>query len=255
MDSPGREFECLLVSPAGGEHDRWTVPVETPVTLWVNDQPWATLLCTPNARRELALGFAYFGGLFECLDDVALVWECPDDPNQVKLYLRRDEIPALERQVITSGCGQGVIFTQLPPEVQGSPAEPVKAEQLGDLMRAMQKGSDIHRTFGGTHTSALSDGREILALYEDIGRHNTIDKLMGHSLLSNLETRGLILLTTGRISSEMMYKATKMGVSVVVSRTTPTDLAVDMARRSGMTLVGYVRGRRLTVFNGSEALE
>jgi len=227
--------------------------METPLTVWVNEQRWVTLLCSPVARRQLALGFAYFAGLFHDLDEVLLVEECVDDPTQIKLRLSRTDVALQAPGVVTSGCGQGVAFERLPVGEHVPLASAIEPAQLWELMRGLQQSSELHRAVGGTHASALSDGKRLLAIYEDIGRHNTIDKLMGHSLLVGLDTAGLVLLTSGRVSSEMVYKAAQMRVSLVASRTTPTDLAVELARRVGMAVVGYVRGRQLTVYCGEVA--
>ena len=101
------------------------------------------------------------------------------------------------------------------------------------------------------HTSALSDGQRLLVVAEDVGRHNTLDKIRGECLQRGIPTADNILLTTGRISSEMLRKAADMEVPVVVSRTSPTSLSLDLAETWDITLIGYVRGRRMRVYSGS----
>lgn len=249
METAGHELDCFVVKPGAGTSERWSVPIEAPLTLLVNGRRWVTLMCTPTARRQLALGFAYFAGLFEKLREVLILEECLDDPNQLNMRLQREDVSLPSEPLLTSGCGQGLAFGQNWPSESAPPAEEVSPSQVWQLMRELQEGSVIHRSVGGTHASALSDGKRLLALYEDIGRHNTLDKLMGHSLLVGLDTTGLMLLTSGRVSSEMMYKAVRMRVSTVISRTTPTDLAVELANRYAMTLAGYARGHQITFFS------
>jgi FdhD protein len=106
----------------------------------------------------------------------------------------------------------------------------------------------LHALAGGTHTAGLSDGERLLAVCEDIGRHNTIDKLCGACLQAGLSSRGRLLLCTGRISSDMLRKAARMGCPVVASRTTPTSMAVELAQAWKITLAGYVRGQSISVF-------
>ena len=248
MESSDRELECLVREPDGSFADRWSVPVEAPLSLWVNGTPWVTIMCTPTARRQLALGFAYFAGLLEKLSDVLTMEDCEDDPSRISLRVRQDGVHPPPAAVVTSGCGQGLSLSQAWPEGTVPPSS-ISTEGAAALMRQLQEGAVVHRAAGGTHASALSDGRKLLALYEDIGRHNTLDKLMGHSLLTGLDTKGLVLLTSGRVSSEMLYKAVRMQVSAVISRTTPTDLAVELAKRYGLTLIGYARGKRCIVFS------
>lgn len=250
MENPGREVDSVLIGSAGEERRRWQVPVEVPLVLTVNERRWVTLMCTPVARRHLALGFAYFAGLFQELAEVLTLCECLDDPNQIQMRLATDAPELSRNPVITSGCGQGVSPAQLWPDEPVPPATPLSPTQVSDLMRQLQEGSIIHNTVGGTHASALCEGGKIVALYEDIGRHNTLDKLMGHALLTGMVTSGMTLVTSGRISSEMLYKAVRMRLSAVISRTSPTDLAVDLALRYGLTLIGYARGRQFTAFCG-----
>ncbi|NPV10001.1 MAG: formate dehydrogenase accessory sulfurtransferase FdhD [Anaerolineae bacterium] len=258
MQEVGRDLECRVVTQTElqGEpgsrvqQERWRVPVESPLTLWVNHRRWVTLMCTPAAQRQLALGFAYFAGLFQDLGQVLLLHDCPDDPNRMEMVLAH-EVPDLPAgSLITSGCGQGVSPEQVWPDYRVPKVSPWSPSQVRDAMRQLQEGSVIHRSVGGTHASGLSDGHSMLALYEDIGRHNTVDKLMGHALLVGQDTAGLALVTSGRISSEMLYKAIRMRASIVVSRTAPTDVAIEMAIRYGLTLIGYARGNRYTVFAG-----
>jgi len=224
--------------------------VEQPLSLWVNGRHWATLMSTPVARRQLALGFAYFNGLFEDLSEVLGLEECLDDPNRISLRLARQDLPSSPAILVSSGCGQGVVLSRDWPEEPVPPGPPPSSDQVSVLMRELQERSAMHREIGGTHASALSDGQGILALYEDIGRHNTLDKLMGHALLLRLDTAGKVLVTSGRVSSEMLHKALRMRVSTVISRTAPTDMAVDLAERFGLGLIGYARGRGYTVFCG-----
>lgn len=107
---------------------------------------------------------------------------------------------------------------------------------------------------GGVHASALSDTKNLLVLTEDIGRHNTLDKIQGECLLRGLSTRDRLLLSTGRVSSEMLLKAAKMQVPVVVSRHSPTGSAISLARDLGIALVGYAHGSRLSVYSHPERL-
>ncbi|MHB0875825.1 MAG: formate dehydrogenase accessory sulfurtransferase FdhD [Anaerolineae bacterium] len=252
MGSPGNDSEYLVVREGEHSRERWGIPAESPLTLWINGRRWVTLMCTPHAGKQLALGFAYFAGAVRSLDDVLLIEECADDPTQLKLRLVRDLEPP-PHVVVTAGCGQGASVAHgALPSVPAAPA--LSAAAVLDAMRSLHAGSDLHRTFGGTHASALSDGTTLLALYEDVGRHNTVDKLMGHCLLTGLTSSGRVLLTSGRLSSEMIHKAVAMQVSAVVSRSTPTDMALSLAIEAGLTVYGYVRGRQLTVFSGAPPL-
>jgi FdhD protein len=152
---------------------------------------------------------------------------------------------------LTSGCGGGVTFTDL--SAQQPPLDSkrtARAGQLFTMMDALYAQGELYRATRGVHTSALADGEKILALAEDVGRHNTLDKIRGECLMRGIETRDQILLSTGRISSEMITKAAKMQVPIVASRTSPTSLALELARAWNIALIGYVRAEEMRVYWG-----
>jgi FdhD protein len=121
-------------------------------------------------------------------------------------------------------------------------------------MKQLNKKAELYRFCGGVHTSALCNNNSLLVVAEDIGRHNTLDKIMGECLLSKSTTTDMVLLTTGRISSEMLAKAARMETPIVISRSSPTDRSISLALELGITLIGYVRGNRLSVYSHEERL-
>ena len=127
--------------------------------------------------------------------------------------------------------------------------------KLAALMTEMQQSAVLYARSRGVHTSALSDGEKLLALSEDVGRHNTIDKLRGACLIEKIDPLGTILFCTGRISSEMINKVARMGCPIVVSRTSPTSLSVKLAREWNITLVGYLRRDSMRVYAHAERLQ
>jgi FdhD protein len=158
------------------------------------------------------------------------------------------ELPTLRR--LTSGCGGSAVF-----QTQGQRVDSglvVTPTEVLSLMKQLQEQMELYRLGGGIHTSALSDTANLLVVAEDIGRHNTLDKIQGECLLRGLSTRDRLLLSTGRVSSEMLLKAAKMQASVVVSRHSPTGRAISLARDLGIALVGYARGSRLSVYSHPE---
>ena len=234
-----------------------TVPREVPLLIRVNDVDLVTLSHTPVRSNTLALGFLYLEGLIDGLDDVALMRVC-DDETVAEVQLTRDlDVATLQqRRTITSGCGGGATFGLIDPQKLPpiSHTRTVSTTQIQDRMGDLLVAARAYLAAGGLHTAALSDGSQLLIVTEDVGRHNTLDKVMGECLLRGLSPAGHILLTTGRVSSEMLLKAARMGVPIVTSRTSPTDLSVALARDLNITLVGYVRGPTLNVYAGAARL-
>jgi FdhD protein len=230
------------------------VALEEAVMLHVNGRELVTLLYTPPMALELALGYMLSEGVISARDDVKsfsmkrgaifveLSHELPDTST-----------PAL--RTLTSGCGGGITFTYphgLKDIVRIKSDMTVtweKIEKLGSLFR---KGSALFEKTGGVHSAALSDGEEFLAMADDIGRHNAVDKVFGRCLLDGTDMKDNVLFTTGRISSEILIKCAKRGVPLIVSRGAPTSLAVSLAEKLGVTVAGFVRGRRMNVYTHPE---
>ena len=139
------------------------------------------------------------------------------------------------------------------PEIQFDPAGPkFRPEAIGPLVDQLFESQSLYRETGGVHTSALSDGQEILVSAEDIGRHNTLDKISGLCVLRDVWPKTRILITTGRISSEMLQKAARLQAPILISRTSPSSLSIEMAERYGITLIGYARRQRFNVYSNAQ---
>jgi len=223
--------------------------VETPVSLTVNNEVWLTFMCTPIDLEAMAVGFLYNEGVISSMDEVADVRLCEHGDN-VDVWLKHTvEQPTSWRR--TSGCTGGVTAVDLlaRPEVSFNGDQPkVPPEAIGHLVEKLFEAQSLYRETGGVHTSALSDGEKIILSAEDIGRHNTLDKIAGLCLMKNIWPETRILITTGRISSEMLQKAARMGAPILISRTSPSSLSIEMAERYGITLIGYARRQRFNVY-------
>ena len=233
-------------------HDAGTI-VETPVSLTVNGKVWLTFMCTPVHLEELAVGFLYNEGIIESMDEVVDVRLCEHGDN-VDVWLNRSvEQPESWRR--TSGCTGGVTAVDLlaKPDVHfGWNRLEVQPEAVGELVEQLFESQSLYRETGGVHTSALSDGEKILLAAEDISRHNTLDKIAGLCLRNNIWPENRILITTGRISSEMLQKAARMDAPILISRTSPSSLSIEMAERYGITLIGYARRHRFNVYSNPQ---
>ena len=224
------------------------------LTIFVNGQELAALMCTPRDPVQLALGFLANEGFIESFQEVEISHTCQGG-GCVDIWLSHPISGEPRRKIITSGCGGGLTFADLAayqPPVQAE--RRIRPDKLADLITELQNRDSLYARARGVHTSGLSDGERLLMTAEDIGRHNTIDRLHGECLRRGIDSRGLILLATGRISSEMIHKAARMGCPIVASRTSPTSLSVGLAREWNITLCGYVRRNRMNVYAHPERL-
>jgi FdhD protein len=131
----------------------------------------------------------------------------------------------------------------------------IAPETIGHLVEKLFESQKLYRETGGVHTSALSDGERIVLVAEDIGRHNTLDKIAGLCLMNNVWPETRILITTGRISSEMLQKAARLQAPILISRTSPSSLSIEMAERYGITLIGYARRDRFNVYSNPQRIQ
>lgn len=220
------------------------------VRIHLNGRELATFMCTPHDLEDLALGFLRSEGFITSLDDVRLLNICPNR-NCVEVWLHDLSVEPPPRAIITSGCGGGITFDDLSARAEPLPLEEtplLTPEAVCALMQQLQEAATLYKQVRGVHTSALSDGERLLLVAEDVGRHNTIDRLWGQALQRGITTEGKMLLATGRISSEMLNKAAKMRVPVVISRTSATSLSVALGQTWGITVIGYVRRQHFRVY-------
>lgn len=233
-------------------HDAETI-VETPVSLTVNGEVWLSFMCTPINLEALCVGFLYNEGIIESIAEVADARVCEHGDN-VDVWLNHAaEQPTSWRR--TSGCTGGITAVDVlaKPNVSFDRSNlRLSPEAIGQLVEMLFESQALYRETGGVHTSALSDGEKVLLSAEDIGRHNTLDKIAGLCLMNKVSSADRILITTGRISSEMLQKAARLQVPVLISRTSPSSLSIEMAERYGITLIGYARKHRFNVYSSGE---
>ncbi|MFH1737044.1 MAG: formate dehydrogenase accessory sulfurtransferase FdhD, partial [Actinomycetota bacterium] len=226
---------------------------EMPLTVFVNDEELVTLLCSPDKMDELAVGFLWSESVVDTKDEImkvvvdeakGTVWVTADRDSEFVKNL-------LFKRMITSGCGKGTTFYSV---VDSMAAQPIISDiratpgQILALMTEFQDGSALYKATHGVHSAALCEPSRVVLFREDIGRHNAVDKILGHCLMNGVDPAGKILITSGRISSEVLLKAGKKGIPVIISRTSATDLALRLADKLNITLVGFVRGGKMNVY-------
>jgi FdhD protein len=222
---------------------------EQPLTVYVNGERFLTLLCSPFQLEPLVLGYLWMEKIIAGLDEVVGL-QISEVDGRADVTLRQAVTLPTER-ILTSGCGGGItfridprLFPRITSDVRVRPAD------LGERMHDLLREAVHYHASRGIHGAALADRDRVLLVAEDVGRHNAVDKLMGLALQRGIATTDRILLSTGRVSSEMLLKAARMGVPIVASRTSPTEMAVALAEQLGVTVVGYLRGESLNLYAG-----
>jgi FdhD protein len=221
-------------------------PAEFPIKLTVNGREIATLVASPHELRFLVAGFLRTQGFVHEIGDFLTMGVC-DDSGEASVRIR-GELPERLTPVLTSGCGAGISFSfNAGPPIPVPSGITFSPEAVFSMMREMSNLSERYGRHGGIHSAAVSDGSRILLHAEDLGRHNTIDRLAGQALFSGVDLAGTLLLTSGRVSSEMAAKAASLGTALIASRTSPTDMAVRICCQAGIGLIGYVRGESFRI--------
>ncbi len=243
------------------------VMVEEPLEIRLNDRPVAVLMRSPGLEKELATGFCLGEGLVADLMDIALVRHCgragPGEVaegdaldisrNRVDITLMPGVAAASNQddvvQLIRSGCGRAEVSALMenlrPVDAQLS----VSLEVLRRLPGQITRQQAAYRMAGGVHAAAVFDaGGRAIVVCEDIGRHNAVDKAAGYCLLRGISLRDKMLVSTGRASYDMVSKGVRLGVPIIASVSSPTSLAVELAKALNCTLLGYLRGKTLNVY-------
>lgn len=233
------------------------VPVEHELSITLDGNDLVTLLCLPTQMKELVLGFLHVEGFIRGAEDIDTL-ELVPGADRTRALVQRKTLPRLSPDpdegswIMATGCGGSLTLAR--PENRGKREAIVTEKRLSptffyQAMVELSSRAQMYRRTGGCHSAALLDtGGEVLFFAEDIGRHNAADKANGARLLSGSAQGDLVLATTGRITSEICWKALQMRCPWVASPSVTSSRAKEIAAESGITLVGSVRGRSLRVY-------
>ncbi len=253
MDSEIEKINILRLTEDGREPIEDIVVREYPFTIVLNNEELVTMLCSPKNLDYLAVGFLFSEGLLESKDEIKNVLV---DENRgivrVNTKVEKDfDNDFLFKRIITSGCGRGASFYHA---ADAENREKIKSDtkistaKVLSLMKEFQQKSEVFRDTGGVHSAALCDTNKILVFMEDIGRHNAIDKIFGECMMKDISTEGHIVVTSGRVSSEILLKVSRRNIPIIISKSAPTNLGVRLAHELGMTLLGFARGKRVNAY-------
>ena len=273
--------------PAGGEapvKEECLVVEEDLLTIDVQDIGWYTLMWTPaDSAQEvvgftrahgvlaatddpevlaLTAGFLFTEGLIHDLGDITKMEVCASDGSIVRVELADPVTANPKRRNVTIGsscsvCGGREAVDDLVGELESiQDTTRLDGEQFGQLMKAMRDLQTVFERTGGAHAAAVFNrDAEIIAVAEDLGRHNALDKVIGKCLLSEKNLSGCGVLLSSRLSLEMITKAIRGGFEIVAAVSAPTSLAIEIAERFGVTLCGFVRGGRATIYSHPQRIK
>jgi len=236
-------------------HEKMTdkVALEAPVNIFVNGEYVITLLSTPSMQEELAIGWLFTENVLQSMDQIAKI-STTEDTVKVTTHQPIDDkqlrIVSISR-LITTACGLSTRkFFQVIGQLTESPIESpfqIWAQQLPPMMDILNQ-SQLFQTTGGVHAAALFHVNDAVFLAEDVGRHNAVDKVIGAGLQAGINFSESILVSSGRQPADMVLKAARMGIPIVVSRAAPIRSGIIAADKSGVTLVCFLRDQRMNVY-------
>ena len=233
------------------------VATDKPVNVFVNESHFVTLMASPKNIRELAIGRLFGEGVIGALEDIERV-----STRGINVHLKTKAEIQLEAtkslRVIPTACGASEDIIGL---LGGSSTPKLKfvefrAEVISNAFKSLQSSSKVFRKTGGTHAAALfTRGGELKFCFEDVGRHNAVDKVIGKGLIEDIDFSENFLVSTGRLSADMVIKCVRAGIPLAASKAAPLESGILAAEMSGLTLVGFLRGSRLNVYTHPERVK
>lgn len=235
------------------------VAAEFPLTIRLDGEEFATLVCSPDHLAELAVGFLASEGILRTIDDIKRL-SINEDGGFVHVDLHRPQSTAKElhsKRLIGSCCGKSRQFylhndARTAKTIVGGTT--ISADRCFELMARLHTGSASYQATGGIHNAAMWNEEGMMEVRSDIGRHNALDKLYGYSLRHRLKTKTCVIAFSGRLSSEVVLKSAKIGCPILLSKSAPTDLALRLAEDLGITCVGFIRADSMNVYTHGERI-
>ncbi len=253
-----RALNVTRIDAEGAHEQPDEVIREHPLTVMINGQEIATLMCLPERVEDLTACFLFAEGLVKTREDILSI-HIRLDGTYADVELSSDfNLPEdfFEERIIGSGCGKGSFSKGdlIPCHPLDENLE-LSYTRILEWMAAFQEQSEVFRRTGGVHAAGLAGPDGLLNFAEDIGRHNAVDKIIGALMMQGGTIHDKAMCTSGRISTEILSKCVKSGIGVIVSRSAPTDRAVEMAEQMNVLLIGFVRAKRMNVYTFPERVK
>lgn len=232
---------------------------EAPLTIFLNHFELITMICSPASYIELGLGFLLSEGFIKDYSEIISL-SCQEDSGILNIETNSSPvlINGFMHRHMASCCGRGragLYFINDARQLDPITSEAsIKSEEILNYMNKLEHSSNVFRDTGGVHSAAVA-GPQVCIMFEDIGRHNAVDKVIGYCLINNFKNDDKCLILSGRIASEIVIKAIRANIPIIISRAAPTELALDIAEEYNITLIGFARNERFTAFTHPERIQ
>ncbi|MDY0236458.1 MAG: formate dehydrogenase accessory sulfurtransferase FdhD [Gudongella sp.] len=235
-----------------GELKLYDLSEEYPVTMYINGSKLLTLMCTPSDLKELAIGHLINTGIIKDFNDIQTVGACEDLRKVFIMAENVKEDKSMLKEMFSTGCGSGHdISDKLDTMPVVESYLRINLKRVQEAFTKMYKDAFRYQQHGGIHASAIVYNSEVVTK-EDVARHNSHDKVTGYGAIRGWDLNKCVIITTGRISADMVCKAVNSRVPIICSRSNPTTLAVELANRCGITLIGRAMSKEITIFTHRE---
>ncbi|AYE51190.1 formate dehydrogenase accessory sulfurtransferase FdhD [Priestia megaterium] len=236
-------------------HIEDVIVTEFPVTVKINEQEFVTMVCTPEYIEDMVVGYLASEGIIRKYEEIKEIWfQEKEGYVHVKIEKLNPYYQSFQnKRYITSCCGmsrQGFVFVNdaLTAKKMNEIQVRISSDDCQHLMKKLQDSATIFQDTGGVHNAALCDTEEFMLSRMDIGRHNALDKIYGYCLKNDISIRNKVIVFSGRISSEILLKVAKIGCEIVLSKSAPTALALELAEELGITTVGFIRNQSFNIY-------
>lgn len=258
---------AVMHLPDSGPDNKWieetaSVAVEAPLTIDIEGVESYTILCSPDDRRAMAVGFMFSEGIIQGIGDIAMLADCLDFSEMMRVRLnnppqKKADTPGRNLLVVSSCgmCGSTDMQERIAAHPRVGDTLSIDPETMNRVMALLNDNQDVFKKTRGTHAILIFDGKgDVVSFAEDIGRHNALDKAIGKILLAGKTAKGCGAVLSGRVSFEMVSKCSLAGIEIILAVSAPTSLALDAALHCGITLCASVRNGGATIFTHPERI-
>jgi FdhD protein len=245
-----RRLPCIRVDGNIFEQGTHEVVEEMPIALFINGRHAMTAMMSPVDLEDFVTGYLFTEQIIKTADEIESI---KIEKNRISVITKNLFKILGPKKTILSGCGGSTSY------IDAEKLPKIRSEfsiSTGEITTALRSvlDSDLHRATGGLHMVVLLDTQHVLGIAEDIGRHNAVDRIIGHGLRNGIDLSQTFIITTGRISSEMVRKCLTANIPIIVSRSATTTLSVDIAQKTGLTVIGFARSGKLNIYTHPERI-